>query len=145
MLIPQNVGIDTKIKHLHQILWKLLHFHESPKCWWPYWRPSWISQIAQRWERHTPWISLWVSHRWIISKEKNFNREFWVILNSFGLLNNNLIGIRTRIDSTLRVASQRQSGQRVRPASERLSGRLGWHNCTSGIRVGTFPNFIEIA
>ena len=29
-----------------------------------------------------PWISLWASHKWIISKDKkNTNRKFWVRLN----------------------------------------------------------------
>ena len=40
---------------------------------------------------------------------------------------NNPTGFRTWVNSTLRVASQRsnQFGQRVRPADERLAGRLG--------------------
>ena len=50
--------------------------------------------------------------------------------------------IRTWIRSTLSVASQRsiQFGQRVRPASERLAGQLGCHNCISH---GTNTYFIQ--
>ena len=82
MLVPKNVGIDTKIKSLCQILWKLLCIYKS--------QPSWISQIAPPpppplpppTHPPTPWISLWASHRWILSKEKekNFNWKFWVRL-----------------------------------------------------------------
>ena len=83
LLIPQNVGIDTKIKSLCWMLGKLLRFYKSPQRRRPYWRPSCISSCYERIFLSfitTSWqLCEMASHRvWLSHRNNLWNEKLYI-------------------------------------------------------------------